>query len=254
MTKSISHAPRYWRKLERHPLGAEYGDIEGVAFDHMVADIKEFGVINKRRVTLYEGKVLDGWQMLRACIAADVKPEFQLLPKGMTAERFVQIVNDNRRHETAAGALRRITARQKRILEAARAGKSTRKIAEEEGISQPTVVRDLADAEANGEVIHDESPETTGRDGKRYSRKKNRTAEEEAPKPGASHWDRKKFDDGYGIVLREIDKLGKCYRAKDTPAAEGLRRTLREWKESFFKWAGELKKGAGEHATETAGT
>ena len=55
----------------------------------------------------------------------------------------------------------------KRVAEKRREGKSTRAIAEEEGISQPQVMHDLKEA---GDTPVSPEPETiTGKDGKTYS-------------------------------------------------------------------------------------
>lgn len=240
--------PRYWKKLQRHPLGAAYPDITGDAWTQFVKDVKEYGVVNRRKITLHEDKVLDGWQLYRACLEAGVKPEFQHLPKGVTPEQFVQIVNDNRRHETQEMAEKRVQERRLRVLEARAAGKSTRAIAEDEKVGETTVRRDLEEAGAPGGA----PDEVKGRDGKTYRRKTERQpgddteAEETArnkPKPGKILFDRRKFDEPYGGLLRSIDALGKGYGAHNTPAAQGLRRLLKEFKDSFFGWQKQLQKG-----------
>lgn len=242
--------PRYWKKLERHPLSAEYDDVPEAVMEQMVADIKEHGVINGRKVTLYEDKVLDGWQIYTACLKAGHKPDFTYVPRHLTAEQFVRIVNDNRRHESAEAAARRVKQRRERVVAARAEGKSTTQIAEEEGVSQPTIVRDLQAAGYTPEY-----PEkVTGKDGKTYSTRKaerepgddsaDEKAEAELPRNGKVIFDRKPFDEAWGALLRQIDKLGKGYKAKDTPAAEGLRRMLQEFKTSFFQWHKDLKAAA----------
>lgn len=52
--------------LERHPLSAIWGDMTTELFEALKADIAEVGV--RTPITLYEGKVLDGWHRLRAAI------------------------------------------------------------------------------------------------------------------------------------------------------------------------------------------
>lgn len=133
------------QSLERHPLCAEYGDVNGRVFERMVEVLKERGIANERAVTVYEGKVLDGWQLLRTCLAAGIEPTTQDLPKGWTAEDWVEMSNDLRRHESQAEAEQRIKVRRERIRDAREKGKSTRAIAADEGISKSQVQRDLAD-------------------------------------------------------------------------------------------------------------
>jgi len=162
--------PRFWKTLERHPLSWEYEDIAGVAWDNFVADLKQFGILD-RKITLHDRQVLDGWQLLRACIECDLKPDFQGLPKRVTAEEFVRVKNDNRRHE----ANELISKRRERVAKARAEGKSLRTIAVEEGVSAPTVLNDLENLPVvNPPLTTDDSkPEepkkVIGTDGKTYS-------------------------------------------------------------------------------------
>lgn len=135
--------PIPWTDLERHPLSAEYANIEGADFDRYVENLDKNKILNNRKITLYEGKILDGWQLFRACSILELEPEFQNLPPGIDPDVFVQTMNDCRRHETPETAARRINARRERIAAARQSGQSTRQIADAEGISQTTVRRDL---------------------------------------------------------------------------------------------------------------
>jgi hypothetical protein len=65
---------------------------------------------------------------------------------------------------------------------------------------------------------------------------------ERQAKNGRMAYDWSGLDEAWGKLLREIDKLGKCYRAKETPRAEGFRRLLVEWKANFREWYRELAK------------
>jgi hypothetical protein len=176
--------PRFWKTLERHPLSAEYDDLSQTQAANMAAGVKEFGIVDDRKIILHEHdgkpKVLDGWQLLQACIAVEVKPEFVGLKKGMAPEAWVEIKNDIRRHEATAKAEQRIEERRKRIVEAAPV-KSLRLIAEEEGISEAQVRKDLAAVEAKEapsdteEVSPPPPPKrrpaaVVGRDGKLHAR------------------------------------------------------------------------------------
>lgn len=245
----MSKAPefRYWKKLKRHPLSAEYPDLSGPAAENLREGIRKWGVLNGRKVTIHEGMVLDGWQMYQACVAENTPPKFQYVPKGMTPEEFVQVVNDNRRHETQELALVRIGHRRQRAAELREQGLSTHAIAEQLGTSQTTVVRDLEATESRDSVDM-----VKGRDGKlRPATMPDREpgddsvqerVEKEAPRNGKALYSPEKFDQAWGVMLREIDALGKCYKAKESPDAHGLRRLLKEYRSQFAKWHQQLKK------------
>jgi hypothetical protein len=59
-------------KFEFHPLANVFPLIEGAEFDELVADIKANGL--NQCIELYEGKILDGRNRYRACLAAGVEP------------------------------------------------------------------------------------------------------------------------------------------------------------------------------------
>ena len=55
--------PTNWeqiKQLERHPLSKEYSDITGPAREQMLATLKNWGIVNDRKITIHDGKVLDG--------------------------------------------------------------------------------------------------------------------------------------------------------------------------------------------------
>ncbi len=231
-------APRTWKKFSRHPLSAEYADIAGEPWTAFVEDVRKHGILNKRKITLYEGKVLDGWQLQRACVEANVRPEYQNLPKGVTPEEFVRIVNDRRRHESNEQALCRAVLRRERVAAAREQGESIRTIAEKEGVSHKTIQNDLAGVDP----IH--LTEVRGRDEKTYPVRQpgDDTEAVKAAKKAAGNgkplptFDKKLFYSEWGALLRQIDKAGNVYRCKDTPQAAGLRRRLDEWKKDFESW------------------
>ncbi|MGE0699082.1 MAG: ParB/RepB/Spo0J family partition protein [Hyphomicrobiaceae bacterium] len=83
---------------EPHPLAEELPLIEGAEFDELVASIKRDGLITP--ILLADGKVLDGRNRLRACIAAKVQPRFDVIDE-TDPRRLVEMVmaaNLHRRH------------------------------------------------------------------------------------------------------------------------------------------------------------
>ncbi len=174
--------PRYWKQLERHPLSAEYPDLDGETAGRMRESVKK-GILHGRKVTLLDDKVLDGWQFYRACIDANSKPAFQPLPKGWTPEEYVEAVNDTRRQESRQTIEARLCRRRQRVAEARQNGESIRAISDAEGVSVATVQRDLENGSGvSGDTpeplnpkqkTHGENPPATvnGRDGKKYPKK-----------------------------------------------------------------------------------
>lgn len=143
--------PTEWKQLERHPLSAEYADLPEAVFRQMVDAIREHGIVD-RSVTLHEGKILDGWQFHRACLAAGVQPDYvDVADMLVSPEVYVAIKNDLRRHETPQQAERRIAARRQRVAEARAEGNSLRAIAESEGVDERQIRKDL-------DVVADEKP------------------------------------------------------------------------------------------------
>ncbi len=230
---------KLWKHMKRHPLSAEYRDITGPAWMRFCLRMKHVGYLKDRPIYLHEDMVIDGWQRLRASIETNTEPVFAEMPKGITPEEFVETVNDERRHETAEEATERIEARRKRVAEARVEGKSTRAIAEEVGVSQPTVLNDIAVATDKGLSVEPPDGKVTGKDDKKRDAKKpvvlcktcshnqdvgkpirencescaeargqKKAKPEKEPKAGKPRFDEKKFDAAYGSLVRVIDERG----------------------------------------------
>jgi hypothetical protein len=81
--------------MEFHPLANLFPLLDGKEFNELVIDIRENGLVSP--VVLYEGKVLDGRNRYRACLAAGVEP--RLIPfEGNDPVAFVVSANIKRRH------------------------------------------------------------------------------------------------------------------------------------------------------------
>ncbi len=94
-----------WRKLQRHPLSEMFGDMDEVTFEAVVADMADHGFDERERISVYEGKVLDGWHRQRAAILSHKTPSYTEY-KGDNPLDFVKRKNFNRRHyDTSQRAL-----------------------------------------------------------------------------------------------------------------------------------------------------
>jgi ParB-like chromosome segregation protein Spo0J len=69
--------------LEFHPLADIFPLVEGQEFAELAADIAEHGL--HEPIVLYEEKVLDGRNRIRACEAAGVGPTFIPLPMSLAS-------------------------------------------------------------------------------------------------------------------------------------------------------------------------
>lgn len=120
---------------ELHPLAQKYPPMEAEEFAAFQADLAEHG--QKNPIWLFEGKVLDGRNRLRACTELGIDPVFaEFTGSEAEAAAFVDSQNLHRRHLNKEW-------RQKLALEMRSEGRSTREIARELGCHRRTVERDL---------------------------------------------------------------------------------------------------------------
>lgn len=174
---------RLMAELQFHPLADKYDYLDEADLTRMESDMRVYGFDKRYPIIMFEGQILDGRNRYRAATAARVDPSFLNFSGTLEeAQDFVVRANENRRHLTPDRLATLRVARVQRVAQAHANGKSTRTIAEEEGISQPTVLKDLKaarQAEESGDnrlspdVQEDDEqtkqPETvTGRDGKEY--------------------------------------------------------------------------------------
>jgi 16S rRNA G966 N2-methylase RsmD len=81
--------------VEFHPLAEIFPLIEGPNFDGLVASIRDDGQLEP--IYLYEGKILDGRNRYRACLAVGVEPKFRVF-EGKDPLSHVVNLNLHRRH------------------------------------------------------------------------------------------------------------------------------------------------------------
>jgi len=82
--------------LERHELSAAFPDLEEPEFHDLQEDIKINGLRNP--ITLFEGKVIDGWHRFVACQNLEIEPK--LIDLDGDPVDFVVTQNIHRRHLT----------------------------------------------------------------------------------------------------------------------------------------------------------
>ena len=85
-------------RLEFHPLANLFPLIEGAEFDDLVADIHANG--QREEIILLDGKVLDGRNRYRACLAAGVSPRIANFSSDVHGEPLAFVISKNlkRRH------------------------------------------------------------------------------------------------------------------------------------------------------------
>lgn len=81
--------------IEFHPIAELFPMMQGREFEELVEDVRSHGLLEP--VWLYEGKVLDGRNRMRACNASGLDPEFREYD-GDDPVGFVVSLNLHRRH------------------------------------------------------------------------------------------------------------------------------------------------------------
>lgn len=181
---------------ERHPISAEYPDLSGAEWDYFLEGVREDGC-NGRTIVLYEGKILDGWQLYRATTECGLPPPASIVFTGseQQARKLVDKLNNRRRHETRDVLRTRRMALRRLIQEQRDNGDSVRTIATTNGVSKSTVQRvvseesqsgvphgttdrnghtdnELRDNSQNGTPDEAPSKKVKGKDGKKYPARK----------------------------------------------------------------------------------
>ncbi len=157
-----------------HPLCEQYPMMPDDEFTLLVADMKASGYDQRFPIFLFDGKILDGRTKYLAAKQAKVEPVFKNLPKDTDLEAFVERANEHRRHLTPEWITAKRKERVARVAEKKTEGKSNRVIAEEEGVSEGQVRRDLEthSTASGGDAVEPPEGKVTGKDGKKRDAKK----------------------------------------------------------------------------------
>ena len=131
------------QSLQRHPLSAEYADLPAHKFKMLCDSMEARGFDSWFPIITDDDMVLDGWQRLQAAIKTGTTPRFKPRPPHITAEDYVKMVNDARRHETPEEEAARVQARRERVAASREGRKSIGTISKEEGVSRSAIVNDL---------------------------------------------------------------------------------------------------------------
>jgi hypothetical protein len=134
------------KSYDFHPLAGLFPPMEGAELDALAIDIKANGL--QEQIALYEGKILDGRNRYRACLAAGVSPvTYDADPFIRDPAAYVVSANLHRRHLTAEQKRELIT----KLLETT-PEKSDRRIAKTVKASPTTVGTVRAKMEVAGDV------------------------------------------------------------------------------------------------------
>ncbi len=146
--------------IEFHPFANEYPLADDATLAVIVADMKARGYDPRFPIVTFGGQILDGRNRAKAADVAGVIPTYAVFDGSEDdARAFVARANENRRHLVFEWLAARRAERLVRVADAHASGKSTRKIAATECVSQTQIVRDLED------VKKDAKPEARTGDG-----------------------------------------------------------------------------------------
>jgi hypothetical protein len=156
-----------------HPLADAYPLMSEADLADLAQSIRANG--QREPIYLLGDDILDGRNREAACERAGVEPWYESYA-GPTDDdslrAFIEDKNEHRRHLTPDFLSQRRAERIARVAEKRRAGKSTREIAEAEGVSQPQVLRDLQTAIDTGVSIAPEEGKVERKGGGTYPAKR----------------------------------------------------------------------------------
>jgi len=84
------------RVLSTHPAADLFPLLSGQEFDDLVADIRKHG--QREPIRLFDGRILDGRNRYRACVALEIEPKCLDLRPGLNPWDYAWSANAERRH------------------------------------------------------------------------------------------------------------------------------------------------------------
>jgi transposase-like protein len=257
--------------IEFHPIADLFPLLEGDPFDELVNDVRTNGLIHP--IIKLDGKILDGRNRHRACLASGVAPVFQNF-SGTDPVAYVLSANIHRRHLTNEQRLRLVDE----VIKA-KPNLSDRQIAKETKVSPTTASKRRKKLESTGQVSTVDT--SLGADGKEQPRRKSKSSPALSPSSGEQQSNdiRAKFTAVNGSPRDEdrpntestlepsapsprvtgsattsavevavrllIDLLAQGTKADPTNVAELLKKKLRpEQIDPLISWLGQLGKAA----------
>lgn len=175
-----------YANLPVHPAANRYREHTPEEFAALVASVSELRGVAVR-IALLDGKIVDGRGRYAAMKAAGIAPQEKdfLVVRWAPSEvpRRLAALNEARRHLSPEELQAQREERVGRVAEARQEGKSLRAIAEEEGVSEVQVRRDLEKAStAPGGAVEPKSGTVTGRDGRQRTASPKPRAKKERPR------------------------------------------------------------------------
>lgn len=159
--------------MQFHPLAEEYPMMPAKELSRLEDAMRNHGYDKRFPVVVYGGRILDGRNRWLASQAAGVKaPTVEFKGTEEEAAAFVRLANEERRHLATEWLEARRKERVVRVAEAKADGKSTRQIAEDEGVSQTQVVADLKEAIEQGCSIEPDGGQVKAKGGRKYPSKR----------------------------------------------------------------------------------
>jgi hypothetical protein len=251
--------------MQWHPLAEKFNYLDGDDWKEFKAGIKATGGCKEDPVkyrVLPDGKMqgLDGRMRYKACKELGLKCEMKKVT--VPDEEVVNYIlrrNVNRRHMDA-------DLRQRLVIELRHEGESLRTIASTLGVDEKTVRNDLSGPGA--EYSAPDGGKVTGKDGKQYeatkvilcrrctrfgaetpasgcerckaerakAQRKKAERETSKRKQGDPVFDVKQFNDAFGFFLRQIDNIGRPFKAQNSTEAEGFREDFDKLKGRILEW------------------
>jgi hypothetical protein len=165
-------------------------------------------------------------------------------PDRQSVLAWIDVVSAGRRNLTAEELAALKQKRLERVAAAHADGLSNRAIAEQEGVDEKTIRKDLAKAGADQSASDTNSspPKVTGIDGKEYPAQRLPTMGGDSggkggsrkQKPGSEEFDWEAFDHHYGFVARGMEDLKEAYGSCSEFALGDS--YLREFRHQIEKW------------------